>query len=764
MKARRLSTGSGTTIALGTELGKGGEGTVYQVVGAPDLVAKLYGRAEPRRAKVEAMVAAGLHRQAQHISFPIDVLLDETRSFVGFTMRRVRGAWPIHQLWNSRDRRDKFPDATVSFMVRVAANAARTVADLHHTGCVIGDINESGFLVTDKAIVILIDSDSIQYAAGGSVFPCVVGTFEYLPPEHQGINQRNLGTRNPNHDNFGLAVLIFRLLMNGTHPFGGVWKGSGDPTRPERIKDFRYAYGADSAKLKVAPQPTAPPIDWLPDDLRSAFERAFGKSGVKHRPTAREWIDRLCRLESELAQCGKSRFHHHRPGARSCPWCETEKKQGRELFGKVQTNYQQAKMGSFPRPSSGPGSPGATAALPRRPPRHQSTLGNGLRIAVLAIIGIAVVLLWEFVRSNDSSNFARQPIRDTRQPVVQHRNALGTVKIIHSSRGTQNCAKKYGAIAYSPNRRELSSTADQCSENSARKMVSNVCSRRASDCRTGAFWGSYCAALAYTPNGGWGMAVGPNSTAAGSEATKACKQSNPRDTCQVRSTVCNSYAEILKLIADGVWSGPVSQPSSRTSYSMRLRQEGDEVTVDYPALSCGGIWELSEVRGEVAVFRERIRYGQNRCTNNGYVFLSVTDQKQIHFEYTNASSQISASATLHRNSALDQNLVIRTISSGIWSGSVYQPSSRRHYSIQIRSKNDTINVDYPELSCGGVWQLDSSRGGATVLRERIRYGQNGCINNGFVFLRMYGRDRVFFEYRVRTNGEVIASALLSRTR
>lgn len=194
-------------------LGKGGEGAVYVVVRSPGQVAKLYtdGRAATRRDKVEAMVAAGLHKQAPHISFPIDLLLDEKGSFVGFTMRRVSGARPIHQLWDSRDRQTNFPDATVSFIVRVAANAARAVAELHHTGCVIGDINASGFLVTDQATVILIDSDSIQYTVSGRVFPCVVGTPEYLPPEHQGINQRDLRVRDPNHDNFGLAVIIFTV-------------------------------------------------------------------------------------------------------------------------------------------------------------------------------------------------------------------------------------------------------------------------------------------------------------------------------------------------------------------------------------------------------------------------------------------------------------------------------------------------------------------------------------------------------------------------
>jgi DNA-binding helix-hairpin-helix protein with protein kinase domain len=332
MTPRSITTSSGKSVNLGPELGKGGEGAVYEVVGSTDLVAKIYtdGRAEDRRDKVEAMVAAKLHRQAAHILFPIEVLLDENRRFAGFTLRKVKDARPIHQLWNSRDRQEKFPDATVAFMVRVATNAARTVAELHHTGCVIGDINESSFLVTDQATVVLIDSDSIQYASGGRIFPCVVGTPEYLPPEHQGINQRNLTTRDPNHDNFGLAVMIFRLLMNGAHPFRGIWKGLGDPpTPPKWIEEFRYAYGTDSARLKIAPQPTAPPVDWLPNDVQSSFNQAFDRSGVTLRPTAGEWINKLDQLEKELVQCGKSRFHHHRPGTRSCPWGSSQQRNGK---------------------------------------------------------------------------------------------------------------------------------------------------------------------------------------------------------------------------------------------------------------------------------------------------------------------------------------------------------------------------------------------------------------------------------------------------
>lgn len=406
-------TPSGTRIVLGPEIGRGGEGTVYEVVGAPDLVAKVYtdGRADDRREKIEAMVSAGLHRQASHISIPIDVLLGDKGTFVGFTMRRIKGALPIHQLWGSRDRQDKFPDATVAFMVRVAGNAARAVGELHQAGCVIGDINESGFLVTDQATVVLIDSDSIQVTVGNRVFPCVVGTPQYLPPEHQSVNQRQLGARAANHDNFGLAVMIFRLLMAGTHPFMGRWNGPGDPPAlPKWIEEFRYAYGTDAARMKVGPQPAAPPIDWLSDEIRAAFNQAFGKSGVQTRPTAADWIGVLDQFEKSLMACGRSRYHHHRPGVRSCPWCETEKTRGKALFGPPTPppppHFQQTPFTTPP--------PGQTPSAPRITP--QPTPINALRNTALAIVGVTIAAIWMFGGGKEQA--PRLAVQPTLQAIV----------------------------------------------------------------------------------------------------------------------------------------------------------------------------------------------------------------------------------------------------------------------------------------------------------------------------------------------------------
>src|SRR5438093_919042 len=76
----------------------------------------------------------------------------------------------------------------------------------------IGDLNERNLLVTTQALVTLVDTDSFQVKAAERVFRCRVGSAEYTPPELQGARFADID-RGPQHDAFGLGVLIFQLLM-----------------------------------------------------------------------------------------------------------------------------------------------------------------------------------------------------------------------------------------------------------------------------------------------------------------------------------------------------------------------------------------------------------------------------------------------------------------------------------------------------------------------------------------------------------------------
>jgi DNA-binding helix-hairpin-helix protein with protein kinase domain len=196
------------------------------------------------------------------------------------------------------------------------------VASVHANSCVIGDVNHSGFLVSDKATITLIDSDSFQVAASGRDFLCAVGTPEYTPPELQGVHFDRV-KRTSNHDNFGLAVLVFQLLFMGRHPFSGRFLGAGDMPLERAIKEFRFAYSADRRATQMEPPPAVPLLSDFPDYVSTAFERAFGRAGAGGRPSAEEWANLLGRLEGELQRCSANDAHHHTKG-KPCPWCRME--------------------------------------------------------------------------------------------------------------------------------------------------------------------------------------------------------------------------------------------------------------------------------------------------------------------------------------------------------------------------------------------------------------------------------------------------------
>jgi len=326
LKAYR--TGSGRIIRTTSIIGKGGEGTVFHVEGESGTAAKIYtdGKQESRRGKISAMVSRELHKKTNFVAFPTDTLIDESGRFVGFTMRKIGGVKPIHELYAPGSRKIEFPRADFRFLARVATNVARAITSVHETGCVIGDINHSGILVGEQATVTLIDADSFQFKDSGTTFRCVVGVGEYTPPELQGHNFEAVD-RLPEHDVFGLAVIAFQLLFMGRQPFSGRYAGREDMPIERAIKEGRFAYSIRrKLETRMEPPPFVPTLADLPTDLANAFEQAFMSTSATTvaRPLPARWVDILRRFEEELISCKANPAHHHLRNAAHCPWCRLE--------------------------------------------------------------------------------------------------------------------------------------------------------------------------------------------------------------------------------------------------------------------------------------------------------------------------------------------------------------------------------------------------------------------------------------------------------
>lgn len=331
MKSPTVLGEDGRTVRLGKRIGRGGEGEVYALSGSAGQAAKLYIVADlgEREAKIAAMVSAGLATGSDLVAFPIESLRAAPGSFAGFTMRLVAGHKPLFELYAPGARKAAFPHADYRFLVRTAANVARAVGAVHESGCVIGDINHSGLLVSDEATVALIDADSFQFKSGERLFPCRVGVPEYTPPELQGLKLAQI-VRTIEHDRFGLAIVIFQLLFMGRHPFSGAYR-SGEMPIERAIGEHRFAY-SQRRKVGMTPPPAVPTLADFPAPVAAAFEAAFGVDGAAGRPSPRDWIALMTALEADLRQCAANPLHSYPKQAAECPWCRMERKQRISLF------------------------------------------------------------------------------------------------------------------------------------------------------------------------------------------------------------------------------------------------------------------------------------------------------------------------------------------------------------------------------------------------------------------------------------------------
>jgi len=323
---------AGKPHVLGSRIGGGGEGDVFNIGDTTHEVVKLYKETlrGSREKKVRAMVAHRLAERTRLIAFPSEVATDAAGRFLGFAMRLVKGYRAVHELYSPKSRKLYFSDKDYRFLVRAAQNVARAVATVHLSGCIIGDFNHSGVLVASDATVTLIDADSFQFQVNGQSYPCVVGTEDFTPPELQGKNLSHV-ERTRAQDHFGLAVAIFQLLGMGKHPYAGRYTGP-NPSLGEAIAQHHFAYSvARRHAIPSMPPPGAVELTDFPKPIADAFEAAFGLDPDK-RPTPENWVALLQDFETKLHRCSAVPSHYFFSRVQQCTWCRIAERSGVEMF------------------------------------------------------------------------------------------------------------------------------------------------------------------------------------------------------------------------------------------------------------------------------------------------------------------------------------------------------------------------------------------------------------------------------------------------
>ena len=323
-------------LETGSELGRGQEGTVFEVLSEPGTVVKVF-KADRRKAPDEARREAEerarkLELFVRHpppnppdrddghrrFAWPERVLFNGAGLCVGYAMPRVCGK-PLGAFIYPNQKDGVL--AELKLRVAIAREVASIVAEvhLHELSMRLGDVSPTNFLADAKGKVTLIDIDSTEITSpdDGEIYPCPTRTCEYTAPELIGRDLSKI-RRTEEHDLFGLSVLETQSLFEGWHPFA---------MRDGRLVEERIVAG-DCPLIRggAGAPPEAPPFGGGPDfdigdELRSLLERAFvaGHAEPRLRPRAVEWNRPLLRYEKILGRPVPSVPGPAAPGTRAAP-------------------------------------------------------------------------------------------------------------------------------------------------------------------------------------------------------------------------------------------------------------------------------------------------------------------------------------------------------------------------------------------------------------------------------------------------------------
>jgi len=383
-------------------LASGGEGNIHRVYrGTSKKVAKIYhaNKITPElEDKLKYMVSNPPDKTVlNQVAWPLDVLYDSKNNFCGFVMPELSIDAELKDIY-------QYPPTTglsAKNKIIIAGNICAVISAVHNAGYVFGDFNPRNIGVDTKSgKVAFLDTDSYHVfdKVNKRLYRCKVCADGYAAPElleacanHKAANPNDgqqlyektpLPTFTEETDNFALAIHIFKLLMNGFTPFGGIIEtvtpSQASPSQGNAaIRRNEYSFRPGYKPMS----PAVPPLEIFPQEITDLFTRAFlviGQVNPSRRPTSIEWHQALDRYEHTLIKCKVNKFHQYDRKNKTCPFCEAD------------TRYQSAISGNnvpvFTSPSP--------VVLPQqRTYENQRQRLSMLGKAVIAAVSIGVLVL-----------------------------------------------------------------------------------------------------------------------------------------------------------------------------------------------------------------------------------------------------------------------------------------------------------------------------------------------------------------------------------
>jgi DNA-binding helix-hairpin-helix protein with protein kinase domain len=336
--------------------GTGGEGAVYESRSKPGQLFKKYkpGKMTPAvEEKLKYMIANPIKVGDENSKFawPTEIGYENGQA-VGFYMPRLACDEKIYFAYDYTN--DESEVRNYKNRVIVARNLCTMIHWANINNFVIGDFNDKN-IGLDKitGYVSMFDCDSFHLLGGlhrcGACMPGYAAP-ELLKAMRAEGSANYLGASLPTFteetDLFALAIHVFRLLMNGAHPFNGIdvtldsssaIAGAGD----QPVHDGLYCF----ALGKKPKNRTIPPLLILPDIFAEYFDKAFihYEGG---RPTWRQWLNALDNYRAHLVQCGNNLMHWHHKDLSCCPWCEADERESRKNRGLFKPKFKVRRTAS----------------------------------------------------------------------------------------------------------------------------------------------------------------------------------------------------------------------------------------------------------------------------------------------------------------------------------------------------------------------------------------------------------------------------------
>ena len=240
-----VKTSEGTQILLGELIGSGGEGAVYHCDYEENYVVKIYHKGQLNKLRLKKIFQME-KKQVRYngICWPEKVIFSMKGEPVGYLMKQVEGR-PLSSIFDSdEDVLKAFPTWNKQDLIALTIDILQKIQYLHLFGILIGDLRMKNIVINEAGIPSIVDIDSCQI----DNLPCPAGYPDYTPPELQHVAfKKNLRTYR--NESFSCAVLMFKLLFCGLHPY-----------------DQRH--GADSIEEEISLHSFPYPMDYTGDFSR----------------------------------------------------------------------------------------------------------------------------------------------------------------------------------------------------------------------------------------------------------------------------------------------------------------------------------------------------------------------------------------------------------------------------------------------------------------------------------------------------------------